>query len=539
MINSINLQAAKNKKLNGKLFSKSDVFVVKSFPTKGYAAVSKKTIHANWIKPGEMDPDPSLTFSFKYDDKTRFVIRKKDGKAYYPSEEQAENIKGTVYEISSFYNALLLGDRFWVDFKVDKKDLSKPIDMTKYVDKVLNITRIQNFIDDSTVLPFCGNIIKIMKKGTSVVILVKIDKQQTKQMLEQNKSDDNISILNRLSKDVDKNLIYHFCIDQAVRLSNNEKEEKSITDLSVGTYVNIKYNMWNEIQHKSHNLIYPENVIIDSSKGSQNSNVEYNSTMKPGAPSTLNITNDVKIQLVNIPSGKFIMGGGSDPDEWPLRLITISKSFYMGETEVTQLQYETVMDINPSQYINPLNPVERVLWKDAVEFCKRLSEKTGKIVRLPTEAEWEYACKAGTESAYSYYPNNGSPPKDDDSFSWNVGNSGGKARSKGQRGRGLIGSEPHNVGLKKANPWGLYDIHGNVYEWCSDLYASWAYSSSDIIDPKPFVISSYKTPKHAVKGASWLYGIGDSRSTNRKERDGSAADGTDIFTGFRIVVNMD
>jgi formylglycine-generating enzyme required for sulfatase activity len=156
--------------------------------------------------------------------------------------------------------------------------------------------------------------------------------------------------------------------------------------------------------------------------------------------------------------------------------VTISKPFYLGVTEVTQEQYEAVMGNNPSNFKDAKNPVERVSWDDAVEFCKKLSSKTGKTVRLPTEAEWEYACRAGTTGAYA---GNGSL----DDMGWYTSNSSSKT---------------HPVGQKKPNAWGLYDMHGNVYEWCGDWYAD-KYPTGAAKDPT----GPASGESRVLRGGSW------------------------------------
>jgi len=183
---------------------------------------------------------------------------------------------------------------------------------------------------------------------------------------------------------------------------------------------------------------------------------------------TLDLGKGVTMKLVLIRPGKFLMGSpdseqGRKTEEGPQHQVTITKPFYMGVTEVTQAQYEAVMGTNPSKFKGPSNPVDNVTWDEAVEFCRKLSEKTGKAVRLPTEAEWEYACRAGTKTRYSF--------GDSDSvlgdYAWSGSNSGGMT---------------HPVGQKKPNPWGLYDMHGNVYEWCADWFGS--YSGGASTDPQ-------------------------------------------------------
>lgn len=181
--------------------------------------------------------------------------------------------------------------------------------------------------------------------------------------------------------------------------------------------------------------------------------------------------NSIGMKFKLIPAGTFTMGDDNDAPE-----VTLSKSFSLGIHEVTQSQYERVMGNNPSGFKGANNPVEQVSWEDAVEFCRKLSElpaekAAGRVYRLPTEAEWEYACRAGTTTKYSF--------GDDDSelgnYAWFKGNSGNTS---------------HPVGGKKPNAWGLYDMHGNVWEWCQDWYGD--YPSGTVTDPMGATSGSYR-----------------------------------------------
>jgi formylglycine-generating enzyme required for sulfatase activity len=197
---------------------------------------------------------------------------------------------------------------------------------------------------------------------------------------------------------------------------------------------------------------------------------------------TLDLGKGVVMRLVLIHPGTFMMGSpdseqGRDRNEGPQHEVVITKPFYMGVTEVTQAQYEAVMATNPSKSKGPTNPVENVSWEDAVDFCRKLSEKAGKTFRLPIEAEWEYACQAGSNTRFSF--------GDSDSalgdYAWYVSNCEGRT---------------HPVGQKKPNAWGLYDMNGNVCEWCADWYGP--YSSGASTDPQGAVSGSARM----VRGGS-------------------------------------
>jgi formylglycine-generating enzyme required for sulfatase activity len=181
------------------------------------------------------------------------------------------------------------------------------------------------------------------------------------------------------------------------------------------------------------------------------------------------VTNSIGMKLVLIPAGEFMMGS-PDSDvkaEKPQHPVRITKPFYLGVNAVTQEQYERLMSNNPSYFKgDPQRPVETVAWDDAVAFCQTLSKKEGVTYRLPTEAEWEYACRAGTTTRYGF----GDDPKNMSDYAWCKQNSDGNT---------------HPVGQKKPNAWGLYDMHGNVYEWCADRWGVYADSpvTNDPVGP--------------------------------------------------------
>jgi formylglycine-generating enzyme required for sulfatase activity len=185
----------------------------------------------------------------------------------------------------------------------------------------------------------------------------------------------------------------------------------------------------------------------------------------------LDLGKGVTMEFVYIKPGTFVMGGENTKDsQWwclevPKHEVTISKGFYMGKYEVTQAQYQSVMGSNPSRASTAPNcPVDNIGEADAIKFCEVVAGKTEKAVRLPTEAEWEYACRAGSKTRWFFGDN---PSKLGD-YAWFIDNDRGKS---------------HPVGQKKPNPWGLYDICGNVWERVADRYAPDYYAKSPKVDP--------------------------------------------------------
>jgi formylglycine-generating enzyme required for sulfatase activity len=210
-----------------------------------------------------------------------------------------------------------------------------------------------------------------------------------------------------------------------------------------------------------------------------------------------------------IPAGSFMMGAeNGGPNEQPVHKVELS-GFKMSETPVTQAQYEAVMGKNPSHFKGPDRPVERISWDDAKVFCERLSKETGKKFTLPTEAEWEYACRAGTET--NYYT--GDEEDDLDRAGWYGKNSE---------------IQTHEVKGKAHNKYGLYDMHGNVWEWCQDWFAEDYYSNSPGKDPKGPDTGSYRV----LRGGSWKNKSIHCRSFTR----GIEQQGRHVkFLGFRVV----
>jgi len=183
----------------------------------------------------------------------------------------------------------------------------------------------------------------------------------------------------------------------------------------------------------------------------------------------------------------------------------------MGVTEVTQRQYEAVMGKNPSHNKGEDHPVEFVNWFDARKFCAKLSERTGKTLRLPTEAEWEYACRAGTETPWFF----GKGSRELGYYAWFKGNASGKS---------------HPVARKAPNQWGLYDMAGNVWEWVEDGYLG-RYKLENVIDP-----TGRKSTLKAKRGGGYDSEAANCRSARRRAEDYTIRlyDG-----GFRVALEAD
>jgi formylglycine-generating enzyme required for sulfatase activity len=230
------------------------------------------------------------------------------------------------------------------------------------------------------------------------------------------------------------------------------------------------------------------------------------------------IGNGINLEMVYIPSGKFTMGSPPEEkgyeDERPqIKDVNIS-AFYMGKYQVTQAQWQAVMGNNPSHFKDNLqNPVEQVSWDDAQKFCKNLSQKTGREFRLPSEAEWEYTCRAGMTTAYSFGDNTSLL----DEYAWYIDNSGSKT---------------HPVGQKKPNAWGLYDMHGNVWEWCQDSYEKYGGESDLIRKSGKAITKENDNRSRLLRGGSWFNPAGNCRSAYRD--DFNARDRIYIL-GFRVV----
>lgn len=239
-----------------------------------------------------------------------------------------------------------------------------------------------------------------------------------------------------------------------------------------------------------------------------------------------------RIELVWIPAGSFRMGSeDGHGDEKPVQRLTISQGFYMGRYEVTQAQWQAVMGNNPSNFKGDNLPVEEVSWNDAQEFIGRLNRRDdGYTYRLPSEAEWEYAARAGTTGDYA---------GDLDAMAW-YGNNSGRTRlaaaeifrTDPQNYYRRItdnGGQTHPVGSKRPNAFGLFDMHGNVWEWCQDWYHE-SYVGAPL-DGGPW-LGGGRQKERVLRGGSWYFPADFCRSSNRNR---NAPDTRYDSNGIRVV----
>ena len=229
---------------------------------------------------------------------------------------------------------------------------------------------------------------------------------------------------------------------------------------------------------------------------------------------TIPVKNGISIDMVHVEAGTFTMGATQEmenpyEDEKPTHQVTLTNDYYIGKYEVTQALWQAVMSNNPSEFMGDNLPVEFVSWKDCQEFISKLNRITGKTFRLPTEAEWEFAARGGKKSrGYQY---SGSNNLSD--VAWYEDNSGSKT---------------HAVGSKQANELGIYDMTGNVWEWCQDWYGK--YSSSSQINPNGATSESCRVDR----GGCWS---NTARGCRSSCRDNSTPDDRDYRLGLRLVLS--
>ena len=216
-----------------------------------------------------------------------------------------------------------------------------------------------------------------------------------------------------------------------------------------------------------------------------------------------NFTNSIGMKFVWIAPGNFMMGSPKEEkerqDDETQHKVTLTKGFYMGVHLVTQEQWKEVMGNNPSEFKGEKNlPVEQVSWDDCQAFIKKLREKDKKLYRLPTEAEWEFACRAGTKTPFHF----------GDTISTDQANYYGRL-IYGNGKKGVYREKTTPVGSFPANAWGLHDMHGNVLQWCQDWYGD--YQQKDVVDPQ----GPEKGEGRVLRGGSWHNNPENCRSAYR------------------------
>jgi formylglycine-generating enzyme required for sulfatase activity len=232
-------------------------------------------------------------------------------------------------------------------------------------------------------------------------------------------------------------------------------------------------------------------------------------------------TNSIGVKLVLIPAGEFVMGSPAseelrDSNESPQHKVRVSKPFFIGAYELTQKQYASIMGMIEPRFQGDDNPMEKVAWDDAVAFFKMLSQREGVTYRLPTEAEWEYACRAGSTTPFYFGA----------TISANQANynaTGVQENASAPTGKTMpVGSFPPNA-------FGLYDMHGNVFEWCQDWYGDDYYANSPPEDPK----GPDRGDTKMLRGGAWNVKSFDLRSAAREWATTATRYG---MIGFRVVV---
>lgn len=252
----------------------------------------------------------------------------------------------------------------------------------------------------------------------------------------------------------------------------------------------------------------------DSGKDSGKDSAKSAAKKRKAEPRPIYVTRGASsIELIWVPPGEFVMGddkGGAG--ETPAHPVKITKGFYLGKYEVTQAQWTAVMGDNLSQFRGPNLPVENVSWQRVQTFLERLNrlDKTYRY-RLPTEAEWEYACRAGTTTEFAGTL---------DEMGWHANNLADDPAAQ----------RPHQVGQKKPNDWGFYDMHGNVWEWCQDWLSFTYYTAELAVDPTGPPTGTTKV----YRGGAWDQFPRAARSFSRY---GDQTDHRDAALGFRVAAD--
>ena len=261
------------------------------------------------------------------------------------------------------------------------------------------------------------------------------------------------------------------------------------------------------------------NVSSTDAKWHSTDNKNYHG-VKHGDVKMLMLPGGATMEMIFVAPGSFMMGSKDGAsNEKPAHKVKLTRGFWLGKYEVTQKQWQSVMGTNPSYCKGVNHPVDNVSWEDCQEFIHQVNIRLNYGARLPTEVEWEYACRAGTVGPYadasvnSYMADNPRSIAVLDEMGWYSANSK---------------SQTHGVGLKRKNPWGFHDMHGNVWEWCQDRYDNDYYSRCPLNDP----CNSASGKEHVMRGGCWSESAEYCRSTSRSSSNASLF--SDCYFGFRL-----
>jgi formylglycine-generating enzyme required for sulfatase activity len=301
-------------------------------------------------------------------------------------------------------------------------------------------------------------------------------------------------------------------------LQKVKPQKNKLLFISIGVLIVVGISFFLFLYYRDKHNIASVNLTLDSTEAKRRQQETADGLAVP-IEKEINLGNNVTVTMVLIPSGEFMMGSPKNEkgrqDDERLHHVVIHKPFYIGKYEVTQHQYKAIMGNNPSNYKNDNHPVEQVMFGHAMDFVK----KAGNGLRLPTEAEWEYACRAGSTKRFCF----GDQEENLTEYAWWYGNSGARHTLP--------------VGKKAPNAWGLYDMHGNVGEWCSSLYSPDYNGSETIVSEEPGDASVVHWSKERVlRGGTWVNSPKYCRSAFRKSVP--AVGFRDIY-GFRLAQDIE